>query len=72
MNFRFAPSRTVGGAEAHVREVLALRARSSGAALLAGGFTRSVAIAQWLQQGRMAEVRPEPLRARVAGLLALG
>lgn len=40
----------------HVREVLARRAALEGAALLLGGFTRSVAVQAWVAQGRVAPV----------------
>src|SRR3954454_5496597 len=39
----------------HVREVLALRARTEGAALLTGGFTRTTAVQRWVDAG---EVQP--------------
>ena len=39
----------------HVREVLALRARTEGAALLTGGFTRTTAVQRWVEAG---EVHP--------------
>ncbi|WP_298886488.1 primosome assembly protein PriA [uncultured Serinicoccus sp.] len=40
----------------HTREVLRLRARSEGAGLLLGGFTRSVAVQRWVQEEVLAPV----------------
>ena len=37
----------------HVREVLALRARTEGAALLSGGFTRTTAVQRWVEAGEV-------------------
>ncbi|WP_168581257.1 primosomal protein N' family DNA-binding protein [Gephyromycinifex aptenodytis] len=49
---------------AHVRDVLAIRAREAGAALLMGGFARSTAMAWWLEQGPAREILPEPAERR--------
>ncbi len=58
----------------HVREVLAARARLSGAALLSAGFTRTTAVQAWLESGSVrpieattATVRAAVPRVRVAG-----
>lgn len=56
----------------HTREVLALRAEQSGAALVLGGWTRSVAAQAWVEEGRLRAVDPAQRRAgaprvRVAG-----
>lgn len=48
----------------HVREVLRRRAALAGAALIAGGYTRSVAIQQWVHRGELPEVRASAARAR--------
>ncbi|WP_083518780.1 hypothetical protein [Serinicoccus chungangensis] len=40
----------------HTREVLRVRARSAGAGLLLGGFTRSVVVQRWVQEGMLAPV----------------
>lgn len=40
----------------HVRDVLSVRAGQAGAALLSAGYTRTVAVAAWVQQGRMQEI----------------
>jgi primosomal protein N' (replication factor Y) len=49
----------------HVREVLRLRATQSGAALLTGGFARSVAVQQLVEDGALMPVqaRADALRA---------
>lgn len=58
----------------HVREVLAARARLSGAALLSAGFTRTTAVQGWLESGAVKPIdAPTPAvrsaapRVRVAG-----
>ena len=58
----------------HVREVLAVRARLEGAALLAGGFARTAAIQAWVDSGELkpiaaphATVRAAAPRVLVAG-----
>ncbi|HET8600635.1 MAG TPA: primosomal protein N' [Segeticoccus sp.] len=58
----------------HVREVLELRAELEGCALVVGGFSRSVAVQQWLEEGRLRAVqldgptlRRTAARIRVAG-----
>ncbi|TWP34898.1 primosome assembly protein PriA [Leekyejoonella antrihumi] len=56
----------------HVREVLRLRAEQEDAALLVGGFSRSVHVQQWLEQGLVRAVeavvdRSELPRVVVAG-----
>ena len=50
----------------HVREVLRLRARHEGAALLLGGFTRSVPVQAWVAQGLLAPVVAGPAQVREA------
>ncbi len=49
----------------HVREVLAERARAEGAALLAGGFGRSVAIQDRVEAGHLVDVRAASPAVRV-------
>lgn len=49
----------------HVREVLRLRAAHEGAALLVGGFARSVEVQAWVEGGRAASVLAA--RAQVRG-----
>ena len=44
----------------HVREVLALRARTEGAALLSGGFTRTTAVQRWVEAGEVHPVVAAP------------
>jgi primosomal protein N' (replication factor Y) len=58
----------------HVREILAIRARLEGAALLSAGFARTAAIAAWCASGEVKELDSDPLvlrraaaRVRVAG-----
>jgi primosomal protein N' (replication factor Y) len=56
----------------HVREVLLTRARVEGAAVLSGGFTRTVAVQQLVDEGTLrpiaaASVRGAVPRVRVAG-----
>lgn len=41
---------------AHMRDVLRLRAQQTGAAVLVGGFARSVAVEQWVAQGMVREI----------------
>ena len=48
----------------HVRETLRLRARTEGAALLVGGFVRTVAVQAWIQGGVVAAVTPRPEAVR--------
>ncbi|HET7305134.1 MAG TPA: primosomal protein N' [Segeticoccus sp.] len=51
----------------HVREVLSLRAAQEGAALLVGGFARSVPVQQWLDAGRLHPIElPGAARRRAA------
>ena len=50
----------------HVREVLRTRARLEGAAMLAGGFTRTTAVQQWVESGEMASVCADPATRRQA------
>lgn len=50
---------------AHVRGVASVRAAVEGAALVLGGFTRSVAVQQWLSDGLVQAVDPALDRARV-------
>lgn len=58
----------------HVREILAARAGTEGAALLSAGFARSVSVAAWCASGEVKELEPDPgllrrgaPRVRVAG-----
>jgi primosomal protein N' (replication factor Y) len=44
----------------HVRDVLTLRARQTGAALVTGGFGRSVPVQQLVEDGALAPVQPAP------------
>ena len=50
----------------HVREILRLRAAHEGAALLLGGFTRSVAVQRWVHEGVVAPVVAAPATVRAA------
>ncbi len=50
----------------HVREVLAIRAEQTGAALLSGGFARTVEVAQMVRAGRLADVRAPTAAVRAA------
>ena len=50
----------------HVREVLALRARTEGAALLSGGFTRTTAVQRWVEAGEVHPVVAAPAVVRRA------
>lgn len=58
---------------AHMREVLRLRAARTGAALLVGGYARSVAVEQWVAGGVVREIvadlpeRRAPARVHVVG-----
>jgi len=58
----------------HVREVLRRRARSEGAGLLVGGFTRSVEVQQWVQEGLLAPVVADrtTLRRLAPGVVVAG
>lgn len=49
-----------------VRTVLAIRAEQSAAALLAGGFGRSVQLQRWVASGRVVDLRPAPAALRAA------
>ena len=51
----------------HAREVLALRAQSSGASLILGGYTRSVEAQQWVETSWAAGVAPTREVVRRAG-----
>ncbi|GMA39892.1 hypothetical protein GCM10025883_19370 [Mobilicoccus caccae] len=58
---------------AHMREVLRARAEQTGAALLVGGFARSVAVEQWVVSGLVREIVPEPAdRRRLARVHVVG
>lgn len=59
---------------AHVRDVLAVRARATGAAMLVGGFSRSVPIQDWITQGRLVDLHPTPdsIRAAVPRVRVVG
>src|SRR5664280_604637 len=50
----------------HVREVLHVRARLEGAALLSGGFTRTTSIQQWVESGEMRSVCADAASRRSA------
>lgn len=50
----------------HVRSVLRARAQLEGAALLAGGHSRSVTIQSWVEDGVLREIVPEPATRRAA------
>lgn len=56
----------------HVREVLRLRAEQSGAALLSGAFTRSVAIQQWVSDGFALPVGAQPNRRSLPRVVVAG
>ncbi|MCK0114237.1 primosome assembly protein PriA [Ornithinimicrobium sp. F0845] len=47
----------------HVREVLRRRAALCGAALLVGGYTRTVQVQQWVQRGELPDVRADSVAA---------
>lgn len=51
---------------APTREVLRLRADHEAAALVMGGYTRSVAVQEWVEAGEMRPVEPEPGAMRPA------
>ncbi|MBL0004787.1 MAG: primosome assembly protein PriA [Actinomycetales bacterium] len=57
-----------------VRTVLAIRAEQSAAALLVGGFGRSVQVQRWVAAGRVVDLRPTPatLRAAAARVVVAG
>lgn len=57
-----------------VRTVLAIRAEQASAALLAGGFGRSVQLQRWVASGRVVDLRPAPsaLRAAAARVTVAG
>jgi primosomal protein N' (replication factor Y) len=48
----------------HVREVLRVRARLEGAALLAGGYTRTTPLQQWVEEDALRPVAADPARVR--------
>jgi len=50
----------------HVRDILTLRAEQSGAALVAGGFARSVPVQQRIEEGTLVAVQPTPDAVRSA------
>ena len=58
----------------HVRDVLTLRANQSGAALVTGGFGRSVPVQQRVEDGALVAVQPTPeaLRAAAPRVLVAG
>ena len=58
----------------HVREVLALRARTEGAALLTGGFTRTTAVQRWVDAGEVQPVvaAPDAVRRAAPRVLVAG
>ena len=58
----------------HVREVLRLRAEQEGAALLLGGYARSVAVQAWVAAGAVASVvsRADTLRACAPRVVVAG
>lgn len=58
----------------HVREVLRLRAAHEGAALLLGGFTRSVTVQHWVRNGLLAPVAaaPQAVRAHAPTVVVAG
>lgn len=49
---------------AHMRDVLRIRADQAGAALLVGGFARSVAIEAWVASGVVREIVPDTAHRR--------
>lgn len=59
---------------AHVRDVLAARAQVAGAALLVGGFARSVQVQDWIEQRRLVDMAPaaETVRAAAARVRIVG
>lgn len=50
----------------HVRDVLAVQAATTGAALLSAGYVRSVTMAGWLAAGRVRHLGADRARVRVA------
>ena len=56
----------------HVREVLHRRAMVEHAALLVGGFTRSVTVQQWLESGVVRPVQLRPSRVTVPRVTVVG
>jgi primosomal protein N' (replication factor Y) len=50
----------------HVREVLRARARLEGAALLAGGFSRTTSVQQWVESGQVQSVCADAATRRAA------
>ena len=58
----------------HVREVLRVRAGVEGAALLVGGFTRSVELQAWVEEGLLPDVAPtrEVVRAAAPRVVVAG
>ena len=58
----------------HVRDVASVRAETEGAALLSGGFARSVALQGWVESGRAKEIVPQraTVRASVARVVVAG
>jgi primosomal protein N' (replication factor Y) len=50
----------------HVREVLRVRARLEGAALLTGGFTRTTSVQQWVESGELRSVCADGATRRLA------
>ncbi len=56
----------------HVREVLRLRAEQTGAALLSAGFTRSVAIQQWVAKGFAVSVEAHRRRGSLPRVVVAG
>lgn len=50
----------------HVREVLRLRAEATGAALLAGGYATSLEVQQWVREGALTPLVPDPVALRAA------
>ncbi|MBD2760742.1 primosome assembly protein PriA [Yimella sp. cx-573] len=49
----------------HTRDVLWRRHVDTAAALVLGGFARSVAVEQWVQEGRLQSVHARPVRAQL-------
>ena len=54
------------------REILRIRAARENAGLVLGGFARSVAVQQWVEQGWMPAVEPVTDRARLPRVLVAG
>ncbi|MDQ2851110.1 MAG: primosome assembly protein PriA [Actinomycetota bacterium] len=55
-----------------VREVLRLRAEQTGAALLSGGFTRSVVMQQWVAHGAVVSVQAVTRRGELPAVVVAG